>query len=153
MQTVVLDTNALLMPFEIGLNIDLAVRNVLGDVRMVVPEPLMGELGRSKNKFAKAAIKLAQKYEIVPTENMGDYAVLELAVRTEGVVLTNDRELRSRLRTLKIPTMYLRSGTHLVLEEEKFWKEMGHLREILSISFKTMAFFIKYHCIFTFNHI
>ncbi len=120
MQTVVLDTNALLMPFEIGLNIDLAVRNVLGDVRMVVPEPLMGELGRSKNKFAKAAIKLAQKYEIVPTENMGDNAVLELAVRTEGVVLTNDRELRSRLRTLKIPTMYLRSGTHLVLEEVKF---------------------------------
>ena len=44
MQTVVLDTNALLMPFEIGINIDAEIRNILGEARIVVPGPLIGEL-------------------------------------------------------------------------------------------------------------
>ena len=42
MQTVVLDTNALLMPFEMRMNLDLSVQNLLGDVRFVVPGPLIG---------------------------------------------------------------------------------------------------------------
>lgn len=117
MQTVVLDTNALLMPFEVGLNLDLAVRNVLGDARMVVPEPLLGELERSRNKFAKAALQLARKYEIVPTEKMGDNAVIEAAYNLKGYVLTNDRELKARLKVARIPVLYLRSGSHLVMEE------------------------------------
>ena len=68
MQTVVLDTNALLMPFEIRINLDLALRDLLGDTRIVVPGPLVGELKHLDHRFAKAAIALARKYEIIPTE-------------------------------------------------------------------------------------
>ena len=119
MQTVVLDTNALLMPFEIRINLDLALRDLLGDVRCVVPGPLIGELKHLDHKFAKAALELARKYEIVQTTLSGDDAVIETAISTQGYILTNDKDLRVRAREQEIPLIYLRSGTHLILETFK----------------------------------
>jgi len=116
MHSVVLDTNALLMPFEIRLNLDIAVASLLGDVRMVVPGPMIGELKNLDNKNAKAALQLARKYEIFQTDATGDDAIVEAAVKLDAYVLTNDKELRKRLRSLRIPIIYLRSHTHLVLE-------------------------------------
>lgn len=116
MQTVVLDTNALLMPFEMRINLDSEVRNVLGDVRFVVPGPLIGELKHLDNRHAKAALALARSREIVQTESSGDDSVLEVAIREGAYVLTNDKELRRRARSYRIPLIYLRSGTHLVVE-------------------------------------
>ena len=117
MQTVILDTNALLMPFEMRINIDLEILKLVGDARIIVPGPLVGELKHLDHKFSKAALQLARKYEIYQTEETGDKAVIEAALRTDGYVLTNDKELRTKLRTLGIPMIYLRSGTHLILEE------------------------------------
>lgn len=117
MQTVILDTNALLMPFEIRINLDLAVMNLVGECRMVVPGPMVGELKHLDHRSARAAIDLARKYEIIPTVTTGDDAVVELAVKTGGYVLTNDKELRARLRKQKIPLIYLRSGNHLIAED------------------------------------
>ncbi|MDO5861757.1 MAG: twitching motility protein PilT [Thermoplasmata archaeon] len=116
MQTVVLDTNALLMPFEIRINLDLALQDLLGEVRILVPGPLVGELKHLDHRYAGAALSLARKYEIVPTETTGDSAVLELAKKEGAYVLTNDKELRRRLRKERVPLIYLRSGTHLTLE-------------------------------------
>ncbi|MDR0198180.1 MAG: twitching motility protein PilT [Methanomassiliicoccaceae archaeon] len=116
MQTVVLDTNALLMPFEMRLNIDLAVSSLLGDVRMIVPGPMIGELKNLENKHAKAALMLARKYETYQTDSSGDDAVVEAAIRLDAFVLTNDKELKRRLRSMRIPLIYLRSDHHLVLE-------------------------------------
>jgi len=116
MQTVILDTNALLMPFEIRMNLDLAVMRLIGECRMIVPGPMIGELKRLDHKYARAALELARKYESIPTSVTGDDAVVELALTTGGYVLTNDKELRSRLRKLKIPLIYLRSHDHLVTE-------------------------------------
>lgn len=116
MQTVVLDTNALLMPFELKMNLDVAVLNLMGDARMVVPGPLIGELKHLDNKYAKVALELARKYEIIQSDKGGDDAVLDVALRTNGFVLTNDKELRRRARKLQIPVIYLRSGTHLVMD-------------------------------------
>ncbi len=116
MQTVVLDTNALLMPFEIRINLDLALQELLGDTRVLVPGPLVGELKHLDHKFSGAALALARKYEIVPTVATGDSAVIELAKKEGAYVLTNDRELRRRLRRERVPIIYLRSGTHLAME-------------------------------------
>jgi hypothetical protein len=68
------------------------------------------------HRYAKAAIALARKYEIIPTEYSGDDAVVELAARTHGYVLTNDKELRRRLRKEDVPIIMLRSGSHLVID-------------------------------------
>ncbi|MCQ2079544.1 MAG: twitching motility protein PilT [archaeon] len=107
------------MPFEIGLNIDAEVRNLLGDVRFVVPGPLVGELKHlaETNRHAKAALALARKREIVPSESHGDDSVLEVALRENAYIVTNDKELRRRARKVRIPLIYLRSGTHLILEK------------------------------------
>ncbi len=117
MQAVVLDTNALLMPFEIRINLDLALRDLLGEARILVPGPLIGELKHLDHKSAGAALALARKYEIIPTEASGDDSVIELAVRENAYALTNDKELRRRLRKASVPVILLRSGTHLVIEE------------------------------------
>ncbi|MBQ8179818.1 MAG: twitching motility protein PilT [Candidatus Methanomethylophilaceae archaeon] len=116
MQTVVLDTNALLMPFEIRINLDLALRDLLGEARVVVPGPMVGELKHLDHRFAGAALALARKYEIIHTAASGDGAVIELALKTGGYVLTNDKELRRRLRKEGIPIIFLRSGTHLAID-------------------------------------
>jgi len=119
MQTVVLDTNALLMPFEIRINLDLALKDLLGDVRCVVPGPLIGELKHLEHKYAKAALELARRYEIMQTTLFGDDAVVEIALLTGGYILTNDKDLRARARKQGIPLIYLRSGNHLIVESFK----------------------------------
>lgn len=98
MRAVVLDTNALLMPFEVKLNLDLEIRRLVGNARVVVPGPMVGELKRCGAKHSKAAISLARKYEIIHTEKDGDEAIIELATKLDAFVVTNDKELRSRLR-------------------------------------------------------
>ncbi|MCL2148866.1 MAG: twitching motility protein PilT [Methanomassiliicoccaceae archaeon] len=116
MQTVVMDTNALLMPFERRINLDLALAGLLGEVRCVVPGPMVGELKRLDHRFSKAALELARRYEVVQTPLSGDDAVIAVAQSTGGYILTNDKALRARARELRIPLVYLRSGTHLVVE-------------------------------------
>jgi rRNA-processing protein FCF1 len=116
MQTVVLDTNALLMPFEVKLNLDLALKDLLGDCRCVVPGPMIGELKHLDHKYANAALQLARKYEIIQTTHSGDEAVIEAALSTGGYILTNDKDLRLLARKQKIPLVFLRSSTHLIVE-------------------------------------
>ena len=72
MQKVVLDTNALLMPFEFKINVDLELKGLLGDYEAYVPGPAIGELKRSKSKFASVALKLAGKYKRYETAIQGD---------------------------------------------------------------------------------
>ncbi|AGI47135.1 putative PilT protein [Thermoplasmatales archaeon BRNA1] len=101
-----------------GINLDAQVRNVLGDVRFVVPGPLIGELKHltETNRHAKPALALARTKEIVQCDSFGDDAVIEVAEREHGYILTNDKELRRRARKQLIPLLFLRSNTHLELE-------------------------------------
>ena len=103
MQTVVLDTNALLMPFEIKMNLDLALRELLGEARIVVPGPLVGELKHLDHKFAGAALSLARKYEIIPTEASGDSSQGAQAQAQEGEGPHNLPEVRHPSRHRYIP--------------------------------------------------
>ncbi len=109
MLTVIFDANALLMPFQFGINIDMEIERLLGEFRGVVPSPILGEVRKNGGKWAKAAISLAKKYEVMRTENVGDKAVIELAQRLNGIVVTNDQELQRKLRLNRIPYIYLRS--------------------------------------------
>jgi len=115
---VVLDTNALLMPFEFSLNLDVELRSLLGDCEILVPGPVLGELRRSKSKFAGTALELSRRYGIAETEKQGDDGVVDVAARLGAFVLTNDAELRRKLRKMKIKTIHLKSRSHLVLDED-----------------------------------
>lgn len=113
MQKVVLDTNALLLPFERSVNLDSQIKSLLGNCEVYVPFPILGELKRSKNKFASAALKLASNYNVEKTEEAGDYAVIELASRLGACVVTNDAYLIKKLREKNIPVIRFKSNSHL----------------------------------------
>ena len=113
MPVVVLDTNALLLPFERSINLDAQLRSLLGNCEVLVPGPLIGELKRSPSKHARAAIGLAFHYKVVDTEATGDQSVIELAEKHDAYVVTNDRALIGRLRERRIKVILLRGGSHL----------------------------------------
>ncbi|QLH75055.1 MAG: twitching motility protein PilT [Methanomassiliicoccales archaeon] len=117
MHRVVLDTNALLMPFEFNFNLDLGLRELLGECEVYVPGPVLGELKRSKNKHAKAALSLASKYKVYEMGTQGDAGVLQAAKELGAYVLTNDFPLQKKLRKEGIKVIYLRSKNHLTIDE------------------------------------
>lgn len=114
---VVLDANALMMPFQFKVNLDMELTRLFGDLPVVVPRPVIGELSNSGDPASKGALALARKYDLVDTPYCGDDAVLEVARRMSAAVVTNDRGLIKRLRAENIPVVRLRSERYLELYE------------------------------------
>ena len=116
---VVVDANALMMPFQFSLNIDLELQRLLGSFEMVVPSSVIVELRRvaveQKASQAKGALKLSAKYRTHKVGGTGDDAVLAAAVELGAILLTNDAGLRRRAREAGLRTICLRSRSHLEL--------------------------------------
>jgi len=115
--SIVLDANALLMPFQFKINLDRELKRLFGEVPVFVPSSVLGELGNSLDKNSKAALALARKYQIVETELSGDDAVLDIAIKRRSAVVTNDKSLIKRLRVHRIPVIRLRGERYLVADE------------------------------------
>ncbi|UCE91544.1 MAG: twitching motility protein PilT [Methanobacteriota archaeon] len=115
MKAVVLDANALLMPFQFRLNLDREIARLLGDVPVFVPSSVLDELSGLEDADAQAAAALAAKYEVAQTDMCGDEGVVDVASRLSAAVVTNDRALISKLKSMRIPALRLRSGRYLVM--------------------------------------
>ncbi len=117
---VVLDTNALMMPFEYRINIDLELERLLGSPVVYVPSCVGGELERLAQKHwaAKAALQLMKKYKVVSVEKLGDDGVIEAGKCLNAYVVTADRGLIYRLIKENIGVISL-SNNHLVIKYEK----------------------------------
>ena len=121
---VILDSSAIIMLFEFSIDLDDELTKLLGRYRIIVPQPILKELeflsenGKGKKKiYAKASLKLIQRYDVLDTnDKIGDDSVLFLAKKLEGIVLTNDRELRNRTKNLSLHTIFLRGKKILALE-------------------------------------
>lgn len=119
MRTVVLDANALVMPFQFPVNLDAELERLLGTYEIVLPTSVVRELeglARTDRK-ARGAARLASRYPTIETEAAGDEAVIEAAERLDAVVVTNDDRLLAKLRQRGVPRIRLRSRSHLILEE------------------------------------
>ena len=122
-KTVILDSSAVMMLFGFSIDLEDELTRLLGKFHIVVPRPIFEELkllsekGKGKKKLiAKPSLELIKKYEIVNAEGNGDDAVLNLAKKLSGIVITNDRELRKRVKESSLQTIYLRGKSRLVLE-------------------------------------
>jgi len=124
-QVVLLDTSAIMMMFEFHINIDDELTRLLGSYQLFVPQRVLKELevlclkGRGKQKrLAKASLQLVKIYEIYPgfSELDGDDAVIAAAQECSGIVVTNDKELRRRLREKSLRSIFLRGKDHLKLD-------------------------------------
>jgi uncharacterized protein len=91
--------------------------------RLVVPTAVVQELQvlsthKKGQKKAAAALKLIEKYETIDdSSNSADEALLNIAEKTRGIVVTNDAELRKRLKNRSLPVIFLRGRKKLVMEE------------------------------------
>jgi rRNA-processing protein FCF1 len=120
---VILDSNAIMMLFEFSINLEDEITALLGKYKIIIPKSVYNELkflsesGKGKKRFkAKPSLQLIKKYEIYDNEGKGDNAIVELAKKLNCIVVTNDKELRDRLRKLSLHTIYLRNKSKLVLE-------------------------------------
>lgn len=122
-KTVILDSSAAMMPFEFMIDLEDELARLLGSFHIVVPSSVYEELvflsnegkGRKK-RLAKPALDLIKDYKIVDTKDKPDDAVLNLAIKLNGIVLTNDKQLRKRAKKKSLKTIYLRGKHKLVLE-------------------------------------
>lgn len=121
---VILDSSAILMIFEFSVNLEDELKRLLGNYKIVVPKPIVDELkilsekesGRKKSS-SKAGLKLIEKYDVIEAgDTKGDNSVLFLAKKLDGVVVTNDRELRKRVKEAGRHSIFLRNKSKLILE-------------------------------------
>jgi rRNA-processing protein FCF1 len=122
-KTVILDSSAILTFFEFSIDWEKELGTLLGAYRLVVPKAVVQELqvlttkDRSKKK-ALAALKLIQKYDTIDEHaDSADEALIRLAEKTHGIVVTNDKEVRERLHQRGFPVIFLRGKKKLVLDE------------------------------------
>lgn len=118
---VILDTNALLMPFQFHINLDAELTKLLGDYEIIIPSSVRDELqvlvdANIKVSHIEAAIKLSRKYRTVVVDGQGDESIFSLACKLKAYVVTNDKRLRKRLKAEGLNTISLKSKTHLVLD-------------------------------------
>ena len=116
---VVIDTNALMIPGQFGLDIVSEIEKLLPTAELVVIESTLRELKNiDDKKSASIAIQLIEKNEIlverVPGET--DSAVITYAQQNKGVVFTNDKEMKKKCVQLRVPVMFLKKKRTIALE-------------------------------------
>lgn len=119
MKIVVLDSNALIMPFNTSINIDAELTRLLGSYELVIPRPIFGEIQilAQKKKEAKTALLYGKTKRLIETDSVGDLSVIEAAEKTNGIILTNDKELIDLAKKRKITVIRLRGGKRLAFAD------------------------------------
>ena len=115
---VLLDTNALLIPFQFGINIESELDRLLGSCEILVPSSVVGEIAHlAGGKYSKAAARLCAKFRAVDCTSAPtvDDGILDLAGRMRAVVVTCDRALQKRLLSAGLRVVVMRGKNHLVL--------------------------------------
>lgn len=116
---VVIDTNALMIPGQFGVDIITEIERLLPNAELVVIESTVRELKNvDDKKSASLALQLIERNNISVEKEPGetDYAVVTYAQRNSGVVFTNDREMKKKCVQMRIPVMFLKKKRTIALE-------------------------------------
>jgi len=122
---VLLDTNALMMPEQFGVDIFSELER-LGYFEYLVPTAVIGELRaisklaeRGKDRrAANVALGLLSRCRIIDADGEADDVLERLASETGAAVLTGDKELRKRLSKRGITVIYLRQSQYLEIDAQ-----------------------------------
>jgi rRNA-processing protein FCF1 len=115
-QPVIIDTNAMILQVEYRIDFEKELMGLLGSYEIFIPITVLNELNGIKDKHAKAALKLAQKYQNVESVKSGDDAIVSLALKLNAIVITNDRALRKRLLEQGKSVIYVRQRAYLAMD-------------------------------------
>jgi len=125
---IILDSNALFIPLQFKIDILEELKTLLNTkFQLILLTPIRNELqvfaekGSPKmRKFASYALKLTEKCTFVDVDEKlagsPDDAIVEAAREWNCPVLTNDRELRKRLRNINVPVIYVRQKSRLEID-------------------------------------
>lgn len=122
-KTVILDSSAILMFFEFSVDWEKDLDRLVDGYHVVVPTAVVQELQilttrNAEKKKAAAALKLIAKYDTIDQKaETVDDALIKIAEKTQGIVVTNDAELRKRLKNRGFPVIFLRGKKRLFLDE------------------------------------
>lgn len=125
---VIIDTNALMVPEQFGVDIFTELQR-LGYVHCIVPAQVMGELrslavkaDKGRDKIAaRVALGLTERCSVVGEDNFdADQAIEELALREGAAVFTNDKALKKRLFSKGITVIYLRQRRYLEATKKEY---------------------------------
>ncbi len=105
------------MPFQMGIDLESEVERVMGRCRIAVPQVVLAEATamRDSVRDGLAALEFARRFDTVPTEGLGDDAIVECARKTGGIVVTGDRGLIKRLRAKGLKVLRPRQRKRLEL--------------------------------------
>jgi len=118
---VVLDTNFLLLPGRFNLRIESIEDVIEKKCKIVIPTNVMAELKRidlkgSDKNSKEIALIISERYEKIELEGPVDRSILEYAKNNKCIVATNDVKLKSDLRKIQVPVVFVKNGTRLGLE-------------------------------------
>lgn len=122
---VLLDTNALMMPEQFGVDIFSELER-LGYFDYLVPTAVVEELraiskladkGKDR-RAASVALGLLTRCRILDADGEADDVLERLASETGAAVLTGDKELRKRLSKRGITVIYLRQSQYLEIDAQ-----------------------------------
>jgi rRNA-processing protein FCF1 len=121
---VVIDTSAIISFFEYSISFEKELTRLLGLYSIVIPSTVINELtkltekGKGKKRTnAKAALKLIENYRVVNIKGESvDDSVIDLAEKNNGIVFSNDKEIRRKSKAKGIKTIILRNKKYLALE-------------------------------------
>ncbi|MHA2395575.1 MAG: type II toxin-antitoxin system VapC family toxin [Candidatus Thorarchaeota archaeon] len=130
---VILDTNFLTVPAQFGVDVFSEAERVLERrVEFIVLESVVEEVreklersGKTESRMFRVALDLVERCKVVEIDqsmknSLVDDQLLEYAVSVNGVLATNDRELRERAAKQGIPVLMLRGKKHLELKGSIF---------------------------------
>ncbi|MHA2025467.1 MAG: type II toxin-antitoxin system VapC family toxin [Candidatus Thorarchaeota archaeon] len=126
---VIVDTNFLTVPAQFGVDVFSEAERVLErGLEFILLDSVVEEIrsklesaSRTEARMFRVALDLAGRCTIVRVDKMAktnpvDDQLLDYTKSVEGVLATNDRELRERAKSLGIPVLLLRGKKHLELE-------------------------------------
>ncbi|MEM2105355.1 MAG: hypothetical protein QXV21_02650 [Candidatus Bathyarchaeia archaeon] len=124
---VILDSNALFVPFQFKIDIFEELKNLLkANIEPVILPSVKRELEKladqgtpSMRKKASYALQLAEKCKLIETSVKTispDDDIVEISSKWKIPVFTNDRMLRKRLRNISVPVIYVRQKSRLEID-------------------------------------
>lgn len=113
---IMLDTNFLVAPFQLSLDIFEEIEriypvNEVYTLEDAIQEAKSIEKGRYKNLVDK--LIETQDIEVLETEGQGEVDDLLVNICDDFIIATNDRELKERLVKKGAEVLFIRSGSHL----------------------------------------
>lgn len=116
----VLDSSAILLPFEKGIDLEKEAERLLPTATLIVPRPIMDELAHlaaegkgAARRHAKAALTYVLRFDEYKIGGRGDDTVIQTGRRLEAEgyrvgIATADQRLRQRARSKGWPVLTIK---------------------------------------------